>query len=261
MTIGSKNWVGAKGGSGVAQRIISEMPTHDVYLECFAGTGKIGLTKKPARSNIFIDTAAPIFSTMPPGSRIFRTASSFLTFTADTAHAGDISGNNVIAGDVISFLRSMQHLVTDRWLIYLDPPYLSSVRSFKKADYYRHEFKTSEQHQLLLSLILTIGAKVMISGYDSDLYNEMLKGWRKISIPTVKRSGARSREIVWMNFSEPIVFHDDRFLGNNYRERERIKRKKNRWRERLRKMDRLDRSAVIAALSDMINAPVDLTDI
>lgn len=47
---------GTKGGAGVWQRIISEMPEHEVYVEPFWGRGTIARRKRPARHTIGIDT-------------------------------------------------------------------------------------------------------------------------------------------------------------------------------------------------------------
>lgn len=49
-----------------------------------------------------------------------------------------------------------------------------------------------------------------------------------------------------MNFAE----HDYRYLGRNFRERERIKRKKQRWVPRLENMPRLERQALLSAIAD-----------
>src|SRR5579871_5521693 len=46
---------GTKGGSGVWQRIISEMPEHSVYIEAFWGRGTIAGKKRPAACIIGID--------------------------------------------------------------------------------------------------------------------------------------------------------------------------------------------------------------
>src|SRR5438128_6058115 len=56
----SGKFVGSKGGAGVWQRIISEMPPHDFYVEAFAGTGQVLLHKRPARASIAIDGDAPV---------------------------------------------------------------------------------------------------------------------------------------------------------------------------------------------------------
>lgn len=63
-------------------------------------------------------------------------------------------------------------------------------------------------------------------------------------------------EIVWMNFEEPLVYHDTRFLGSNFRERFRIKRKKLRWRSRLLKMKNIDRAAVIDVIGDIVSQSI-----
>jgi len=46
-----------------------------------------------------------------------------------------------------------------------------------------------------------------------------------------------------------VELHDYRYLGRGFRERERIKRKKQRWMERLVRMPRLERCAILAAAS------------
>jgi DNA adenine methylase len=64
----------------------------------------------------------------------------------------------------------------------------------------------------------------------------------------VTRSGRVATEHLWFNFPEPVALHDYRFLGQNFRERERIKRKKSRWVNRLKTMPTLERRALLAAL-------------
>lgn len=255
MAIGSSKFVGSKNGSGVWQRIISEMPPHRVYVEPFAGTGVIGQKKKPAACSIFIDDdpRCPLFSAVRSTDDIITPS---LAVSPDISLLQPVRSCNYIIGDAVQWILTLKPKMSAEWLLYIDPPYLMSVRRSKR-EYYAKEFHTEDQHRSLLSLILTIKARVMISGYDSDLYNTMLKGWRKIYIPTVTRGGKRSLEVVWMNFPENIAFHDVRYLGKNYRERERLKRKKNRWLSRLQTMPRYDRAVLIDAIGDMINKKPD----
>jgi hypothetical protein len=49
---------GGKGGAGVYQTIINQMPWHETYLEPFLGGGAIMALKRPARWNIGIDLDA-----------------------------------------------------------------------------------------------------------------------------------------------------------------------------------------------------------
>jgi hypothetical protein len=57
-------------------------------------------------------------------------------------------------------------------------------------------------------------------------------------------------ESLWLNFPVPNTLHDYRHLGDDYRERERIKRKIARWKGKFAGMDRLERRAIIAAIED-----------
>jgi len=105
-------------------------------------------------------------------------------------------------------------------------------------------------HQRLLAVIRTIPAMMMISGYYSGLYAQTLADWRTARFTTTTRGGNIAEEWVWMNFPPPLELHDYRYLGRNFRERERIKRKKMRWLNRLRRMDSLERHAIMMAIGE-----------
>ena len=51
--------------------------------------------------------------------------------------------------------------------MYIDPPYLLSTRTGKQ---YKHEMNDSD-HKELLKTIKKSKAKIMISGYENDLYS------------------------------------------------------------------------------------------
>jgi hypothetical protein len=91
---------------------------------------------------------------------------------------------------------------------------------------------------------------VVISGYWSSLYATMLEDWNKASFQTMTRGGRPATEWLWFNFPRPVELHDYRFLGQNFRERERIKRKKMRWTNRLRTMPVLERQALLLAIAE-----------
>src|SRR5947207_1208917 len=52
---GLDHFVGSKGGAGVAEQIISQMPPHTVYIEPFVGTGAVLRKKRAAPVSIAID--------------------------------------------------------------------------------------------------------------------------------------------------------------------------------------------------------------
>lgn len=86
-------------------------------------------------------------------------------------------------------------------LMYLDPPYLRSVR--KSGALYAHEM-TLDKHKQLLSLIKQSKAKIIISGYESGLYNSQLVGWQKDSALSQTTSTQMAKETIWMNYEPPL---------------------------------------------------------
>lgn len=80
--------------------------------------------------------------------------------------------------------------------MYLDPPYVLSTRKGKQ---YRHEC-SDEEHEQLLAEIVKNKAKIIISGYESPLYDHYLKEWEKIAFQSCAAHGERRVEYVWLNF-------------------------------------------------------------
>ena len=85
--------------------------------------------------------------------------------------------------------------------MYLDPPYLRSTR--RSGALYTHEMTEADQRRLL-EAITRSKAYIMLSGYDSSLYNEALAGWHKDSIMATTTSTAAAMEVIWMNYEPPF---------------------------------------------------------
>ena len=224
---------GGKNGSGVYQKIISQMPKHTVYIEAFLGGGAILRNKKPAVKNIGIEID-------PEVRREFWKDSPF------------DSNLEIWAEDFCHWIKygfSFGQYKPKDVLIYADPPYLQSVRRSQRQ-IYRYELMKESEHIELLQNLKTQQCNVMISGYESELYNEMLSTWRKTSFTGFSRAGATT-EIVWMNFPEPLELHDYSFLGDDYRKRQDIKRKKQRWTNKLRAMQPQERYALLSAFEEL----------
>lgn len=92
--------------------------------------------------------------------------------------------------------------------IYADPPYLRGIR---KSYLYRYEM-TDDEHAELLEVLKDHPGKVMISGYDSELYNTMLSGWIKVEKKTQADAGASRIEVLWMNYEMQTQLNLDGFL-------------------------------------------------
>lgn len=84
----------------------------------------------------------------------------------------------------------------DNVFMYIDPPYLLGTRAGKQ---YKHEMTDSDHEELLKSLLQN-KAKIMISGYESDLYNDYLTGWKKRQFRSCAEHGKSRTEVAWMNY-------------------------------------------------------------
>lgn len=82
-------------------------------------------------------------------------------------------------------------------LIYADPPYMLHTRKGKQ---YIVEMAEEAQHIELLDALKEHPGPVILSGYDNDLYNEHLQGWKKLHRRAQAEGGAVRTETVWLNY-------------------------------------------------------------
>jgi len=82
-------------------------------------------------------------------------------------------------------------------LMYLDPPYVLNSRRGKRI--YTNEF-SHDDHIRLCELINKSQAKIILSGYENDIYNTHLKNFNKTSAYSYDGKGNRRLEILWTNY-------------------------------------------------------------
>jgi nitrogenase moFe cofactor biosynthesis protein nifE len=81
--------------------------------------------------------------------------------------------------------------------MYVDPPYVLSTRTRKQ---YLVEMEDKD-HEELLDVLSNSDAKILLSGYDSNLYNKRLTNWERIEFSATAEKGLPRTEILWVNFS------------------------------------------------------------
>jgi hypothetical protein len=153
-------------------------------------------------------------------------------------------------------------------LIYCDPPYMRHTCATRC----RYKFDlTDVDHRRLLRVLQDLNAlkdppMLMISGYDSELYREILTPptgspahleniatrhpWSHTTFQAMTRGGKQATEHLWFNFAPPQVLHDYRFMGTGFRDRERIKRRQQHWVNRLKKMPEAEKQALLNAIQE-----------
>lgn len=229
------SYPGGKGASGLCERIIRQMPPHEVYIEPFAGHAAVARRKLPASLTILNDTDPNVHFWLHRNARNWY----------PNIEVGALDGLHLVTTSL--------HCRQPTTLVYFDPPYLDKTRT---RALYEYEFCTTAEHETLLRVARSLPCLVMISGYASKLYDGLLKGWRCVRMAAQTRGGMRA-ECLWCNFAEPTVLHDPRFAGLDYRERERIKKKKARWARRFEAMDPRERQAVASVLASVDRAAVE----
>ena len=99
-------------------------------------------------------------------------------------------------------------------VLYVDPPYVHDTRV--ESTYYAHEM-TNEQHESLIAALIAAQGRVVVSGYDHPIYNQLDdQGWDRVEIETVTHMTASQRskgegwdreakprgertEVIWLN--------------------------------------------------------------
>lgn len=219
----SRGYLGAKSGSGVYQAIIAQMPPHDTYIETHLGTGAVMRAKPPAARSIGVELDPATIAAYPPPA-----------------------GVELVQGDAAAFLRGFDVAGAGRVLVYADPPYVLATRTSAKR--YRFDYTDAQHRELLAELraIAAAGAAVIVSGYPSELYAAELAAWRTFTFQAMTRGGPRTEQL-WMSFAAGEVQHA-RYAGQNYTERQRIKRKAARWQAMYRALPPGERLAILAAI-------------
>lgn len=224
------NYPGGKNGSGVYQNIINLIPPHDIYIEGFLGSGAILKKKKLALFSICLDLNQKCL---------------------DAGRKMNLSRCIFIKQDGISYLKFFKSISSilkkcgmDPF-IYLDPPYPLEVRRSKKR-IYKYEFSTRD-HIELLEVAGSTNCPIMISSYKNKMYDHHLENWNRVDFPAVTRKG-KVTESVYMNYKRPLKLHDYRFIGKDFRERE---KNKGIVRRNVSKIDRLPVSLKNAILQKL----------
>lgn len=226
------SYLGSKGGSGVYQKIIAEMPPHDTYIETHLGGGAVMLHKPPAQWNIGIDIDDEALRGFRDKYRMREQEELY----------------QLRCTDAVEYMSRFDFASAGNVLVYSDPPYLPETRTSRAR--YRHEYTVADHERLLASLMnLPENVSVILSGYPSQLYEETLAGWRSMEFQAMTRGGVRTEKI-WMNYQEGRAYSHT-FAGKDYNDRHRIKRKAERWRAKYAALPPAERLAIMVALNEV----------
>ncbi len=223
---------GGKNSTGVYQAIINQIPPHEIFISGYAGNcGVLANKRKAAGVNYAVDIDRKVIEGWKKIPGVTAVNDDFITWLpVNLKHYGLIGQpkNGVF--------------------IFLDPPYLSAVRSNQK-DVYNYTMDSNEDHESLLNMLLKVPFPVMVTHYPCELYDTKLKSWRILDIVGRSRQGMRT-ERLYMNYPEPTALHDYRYIGSDYREREDYKKMKKNMLAKFKRMTELERNYLLHELKD-----------
>lgn len=216
------------GKGGCYQQIINIIPPHKTFISTHMGNCAVLRHIQPAERTIGIDINPDIIKGWQGRIKYQQPGITF------------------ICGDARSTLENMT--LTGNEFVYLDPPYLMHTR--KGGSLYKFEY-SDQQHEELLDFILTLSCPAAISGYDSEMYRDKLSHWSHKSFRVGTR-GSAAIEHLWFNYKTPHIIHDYRYAGDNFRQREKHTRKRNRWANKFKNLGKAERYSIYKTLSHII---------
>lgn len=215
------NYTGNKDFSNVIHFLINRLPKSERYFSLFFGGG--GLEKSAY-------TAAALFicAEKNPACKQFEVPG---VATIEYNDYQDLIEDNV-------FTRSD--------FIFADPPYMFSSRTTGRK-YYKYEF-SHQDHITFLEHIQNLDANIMITHPECDLYDGELYGWSKEPFNYMTRRGM-FKDCVYKNFqAADIELLNYDCLGEDFTDRQRIKRQRQNIVNKFAGLDNHVRAAIVREL-------------
>jgi len=227
-TINIKNYPGSKGAAGAFQKIISEIPRCDRFIESMCGSALISSKIKGVANIVINDIDGSLIDKINitagnPRSTVKKEKSNYVDLIDKYDNAGS------------------------KTVFYFDPPYLLETRSYQ-GQLYKFDWK-KQDHKKFIAKVLTVKSNCMISHYPCSMYERAFKKWRKIYFNSMTRAGLR-KECLYMNFQQPSLLLDYTYVGNDFIDRQRIKRKVEKLITRLNGLGGQERAAILSAVID-----------
>lgn len=226
----NKNYPGRKGAAGQWQKILEQIPRCKLFIDAMTGSGVVSSLVEKSGCDVVLND-------------IDEVTLSKIQITGDrvTVHNFDFT----------ELLMLYDNSSAER-VFYFDPPYMKETRSYQ-PDIYRYDWNSEQQHADFLKCVKQSGCPVIISHYPCELYDETLKGWRVVQYNAMTRAGLRV-ENLYMNFPQPGLLQCPGVVGDNFTDRQRIKRKVARIVDRLKNERAQDRAAILSSVINEFSA-------
>ncbi len=234
-----ESFTGSKGGSGVKEFIINHIPQCEIFYEGFAGKAIISETLLNCGANI---------------KRIVCTEvnpKTYFDLSKKLKHPKVITW----LGDFIKMINRETELGLNSKIFYketdcfyFDPPYRMDSRSHKREYYGDFDWDDNAHKSFfkLVEMLNNAGSKILISHYPDPIYDEQFKEWNKEDFRT--RTRTVTERLYWNFDLNAHSLATTEFLGNDFTDRQRIKRKVERMTAKINSLPRHERQAIVESL-------------
>ena len=224
----AQTYFGGKGAEGTYQTIINQVAPCDEFYSCFLGYCKISQhLDRPART-VGFDLDAEVIQSWQA-----------------------VNWMDARQQDAISFLQSFTFPTDRRVCLFCDPPYPIETR--RSTHRYPYEL-TTEQHSDLLTALQRIHqesptVQILLCTLPNVTYEAALPDWHRVSYQNTTRGGA-VEEHLYVNRPANGVLQDYRYIGRDFTDRQRIKRKADRWVKGLQRLPEAERNAILSRIRE-----------
>lgn len=150
----------------------------------FAGHGSDSVTRPCAG-----------FRGFPHKNRGATSANEWMDFPEELVHFTQrLQGVTIEQREAIKIIPIFDRSAT---LFYADPPYVISTRGRERFKY-EHEM-TDADHIALATILHQVKGMAIVSGYRSDLYDEIYAGWNCITRSATAQHGKPTVECLWLS--------------------------------------------------------------
>jgi DNA adenine methylase len=236
-----KTYPGGKSSTGVYQAIINVVPPFINYCEPFVGNGLFRFLRPPSGKMVLCDLNPKVATTLQQWTQDNP------KYRYDT-QVFNLNGLEVM--DDFDSEQTGKGNPTQNF-IFCDPPYLFDTRKCQKLMYGEYEWN-EDDHRHFLSRVKLFNCNIAITHYPCRLYDELLleQGsfpflkWHYTDFTGRTRHGTRT-ERIYHNYPAPKILHQYNHLGADYRARENIRDRIERFNNKLAQLPPVERNAHI----------------
>lgn len=241
------SYFGGKGAEGIWQWHINNTPPHRVRIVPFAGHCFLSRKMAGCEQIVLCDLDAEVIDwwrssgQLPPNAVLHHGCGLELIRSTLSPGLSSLPAGSPETSLVANIVRNGDGISRESVFVYVDSPYHPDTRTSR----HRYPFDMgAEQHSRMIEFLSQLDVPVMVCGYAHPEYNATFGDWIRKTQNAMTRGGPRT-EVIWMNY-QTTALHDYRWLGSNFRERDKLTRRERRMIAKLAGLPHMERQRFLS---------------